>query len=315
MWTAATINFFIPKLSPRDPILEKLQQAAMGGGRQQSGLKEMVAAYEKAFGLDKPLWQQYVTYMGNMARLDFGYSLSGYPRKVIDVIGDAMPWTIGLALVSTLLSFGIGTILGALIAWPKAPRVLQYFMPPLIMLYALPGFLLAFVLIYFLAFRWRLLPLSGAYSRGAIPSYTPRFMLDLVRHATLPALALILTAMGGWALAMRGMMVSVQGEDYITYAEARGIRSTAHLYEICSAERAPAPNHRTGSESRLFDYSQHPRRGHLWLSWPRLGCVWRDSDPGLLPDLRRHHDHRPGDQPCYIALGPDLSAARSTHQI
>ncbi len=103
MWSAATINFFIPKLSPRDPILEKLQQAAMGGGRQQSGLKEMVAAYQKQFGLDKPLWEQYVTYIGNMARLDFGYSLSGYPRKVIDVIGDAMPWTIGLALVSTLL--------------------------------------------------------------------------------------------------------------------------------------------------------------------------------------------------------------------
>jgi peptide/nickel transport system permease protein len=91
------------------------------------------------------------------------------------------------------------------------------------MLYALPGFLLAFVLIYFLAFRWRLLPLAGAYSRGAIPSFSPRFMIDLIRHATLPALALILTAMGGWALAMRGMMVTVQGEDYITYAEARGI--------------------------------------------------------------------------------------------
>jgi peptide/nickel transport system permease protein len=223
LWTAATINFFIPKLSPRDPILEKLQQAAMGGGRQQSGLKEMMAAYQKAFGLDKPLWEQYLTYMGNMARLDFGYSLSGYPRKVIDVIGDAMPWTIGLALVTTVLSFTIGTLLGALIAWPKAPRFLQYFMPPLIVLYAVPAFLLAFVLIYFLAFRWRLLPLSGAYSRGAIPSYTPRFIIDLLRHATLPALALILASMGGWALAMRGMMVSVQGEDYITYAEARGL--------------------------------------------------------------------------------------------
>ena len=223
LWTAATINFFIPKLSPRDPILEKLQQAAMGGGRQQSGLKEMVAAYQKQFGLDKPLWEQYVTYIGNMARLDFGYSLSGYPRTVMDVIGDAMPWTIGLALVSTLLSFAIGTLLGALIAWPKAPRILRYFMPPLIVLYALPAFLLAFVLIYFLAFRWRLLPLAGAYSRGAVPAFNMRFILDLVRHATLPALALILTGMGSWALAMRGMMVSVQGEDYITYAEARGI--------------------------------------------------------------------------------------------
>jgi peptide/nickel transport system permease protein len=223
MWTAATINFFIPKLSPRDPILEKLQQAAMTGGRQQSGLKEMVELYQKQFGLDRPLWEQYLTHMGNMARLDFGYSLAQYPRRVMDVIGEALPWTIGLALTTTLLSFAIGTIFGALIAWPKAPRFLRYFMPPLIVLYAIPGFLLAFILIYFLAFRWRMLPLAGAYSRGAIPSFSPRFILDLMRHATLPALALILTALGGWALAMRGMMVTVQGEDYITYAEARGL--------------------------------------------------------------------------------------------
>ncbi len=223
MWAAATINFFVPKLSPRDPILEKLQQAAMGGGRQQSGLKEMVAAYQKEFGLDRPLWEQYVNYIGDMARLDFGYSLSAYPKRVIDVIGDAVPWTLGLALATTLISFAIGTVLGALIAWPKAPGFLRYLMPPLIVLYALPGFLLAFVLIYVLAFRWRLFPLAGAYSRGAIASFTPRFILDLLRHATLPGLALVLTAMGGWALAMRGMMVTVQGEDYITYAEARGL--------------------------------------------------------------------------------------------
>ena len=223
LWTAATISFFIPKLSPRDPILEKLQQAAMTGGRQQSGLKEMVAAYQKEFGLDQPLWRQYLNYLGDMARLDFGYSLSAYPRTVMDVIGDALPWTIGLAIVTILFSFVIGTVLGALIAWPSAPRALRSFMPPLIVLYALPGFLLAYVLIYFLAFRWRLLPLAGAYSRGAVPRFTWPFIFDLIKHATLPALALILTAMGGWALAMRGMMVTIQGEDYITYAEARGL--------------------------------------------------------------------------------------------
>jgi peptide/nickel transport system permease protein len=171
LWTAATINFFIPKLSPRDPILEKLQQAAMGGGRQQSGLQEMVAAYQKEFGLDKPLWQQYINYIGDMARLDFGYSLSAYPRTVMDVIGDALPWTIGLALVTTLISFVVGTVLGAVIAWPRAPSFLRSLMPPLIVLYALPGFLLAFILIYFLAFRWRLLPLAGAHTRGAVPSF------------------------------------------------------------------------------------------------------------------------------------------------
>lgn len=224
VWTAATINFIVPKLSPRNPILEKLQQASTAGGRQQTGIQEMVKQYEKDFGLDKPLWQQYLTYIKNMARLDFGYSLSQYPRKVMEVIGTAMPWSIGLLVVTTALAFLIGTLLGALMSWPKAPKFFHYLMPPLIILYALPAFLLAFVLIYFLAFRWQLLPLTGAYSRGAVPEWSLSFILDLLKHALLPGLAIILTSMGGWALAMRGMMVTVQGEDYITYAEARGLK-------------------------------------------------------------------------------------------
>lgn len=223
IWTATTVNFFIPKLSPRNPILERLQQAAVGGGRQQSGLKEMVAAYEKDFGLDKPLWQQYLTYMGNAARLDFGYSLAQYPRKVMDVIGDAMPWTIGLAFTTIIIAFTLGSLLGALIAWPRSPRFLRALMPALMTLSAIPFYMFALILIYFFAFRWRLFPLSGAFSRGAIPQFSFSFIVDLVRHATLPALAIILTSIGGWALGMRGLMVMTQGEDYITYADARGL--------------------------------------------------------------------------------------------
>src|SRR5262245_60200181 len=109
IWTAATVNFFVPKLSPRNPIVERLQQASIGGGRQQTGIKEMLAAYEKEFGLDRPLWEQYLTFLGGAARLDFGYSISQYPRKVTDVIADAMPWTIWLALLSTLIAFLLGS--------------------------------------------------------------------------------------------------------------------------------------------------------------------------------------------------------------
>ncbi len=223
IWTATTVNFFIPKLSPRNPILERLQQAAVGGGRQQSGLKEMVAAYEKDFGLDKPIWQQYLTYLGNAARLDFGYSLAQYPRKVMDVIGDAMPWTIGLAFTTIIIAFTLGSLLGALIAWPRSPKFLRALMPALMTLSAIPFYMFALILIYFFAFRWRLFPLSGAFSRGAIPQFSFTFIVDLVRHATLPALAIILTSIGGWALGMRGLMVMTQGEDYITYADARGL--------------------------------------------------------------------------------------------
>jgi peptide/nickel transport system permease protein len=224
VWTAATINFFLPKLSPRDPIMERLQQAAFGGGRQQSGLQEMVKSYQRDFGLDKPLWQQYLRYLGGVTRFDFGYSLAQYPRKVTDVIADALPWTIGLAFATTLIAFAIGTILGALIAWPRSPKFFRYLIPPLMTLSAIPFYMFALILIYFFAFRWRIFPLAGAYSRGAVPQFSMTFILDLLKHALLPGLAIVLVSIGGWALSMRGLMVMIQGEDYITFAEAKGLK-------------------------------------------------------------------------------------------
>jgi peptide/nickel transport system permease protein len=224
VWTAATVNFFVPKLSPRNPIVERLQQASVGGGRQQTGIKEMLAVYEKEFGLDKPLWEQYINFLGGAIRLDFGYSIAQYPRKVTDVIADALPWTIWLALVSTAIAFLVGSLLGALLAWPKSPKFLRVLVPPMMMFQSMPFFLLGLVLIYFLSFQWKLLPLGGGYSRGAVPKWTLPFALDLLRHAILPALSIILVSIGGWALGMRGLMVSVQGEDYITYAEAKGLK-------------------------------------------------------------------------------------------
>jgi peptide/nickel transport system permease protein len=224
MWTAATVNFFVPKLSPRNPIIERLQQASVGGGRQQTGIKEMLAVYEKEFGLDRPLWEQYLTFLGGAIRMDFGYSISQYPRKVTDVIADAMPWTIWLALVSTAIAFILGTLLGALLAWPKSPGFLKALVPPMMIFQSMPFFLLGLVLIYFLSFQWKLLPLGGGYSRGAVPQWTLPFAMDLLSHAILPALSIILVSIGGWALGMRGLMVSVQGEDYITFAEAKGLK-------------------------------------------------------------------------------------------
>ncbi len=189
LWTAATVNFFVPKLSPRNPILERLQQAAVGGGRNQTGLQEMLKGYQKDFGLDKPVWEQYLLYLGGAMRLDFGYSISQYPRKVTDVILEAMPWTIWLATVSTLIAFVIGSLLGALVAWPKSPQFLRWLMPPMMMLQSMPFFLLGLILIYFLAFQWKLFPLGGGYSRGAVAQWSLPFALDVLGHAILPALS------------------------------------------------------------------------------------------------------------------------------
>jgi peptide/nickel transport system permease protein len=233
VWLAASLNFFLPRLSGQDPVRTKLLAEAQLGGYVQAGIEDMVKEYNQKFGLDKPLWRQYLSYLGDTARLDFNYSISNYPRTVRDLIAEALPWTIGLLGMTTLLSFGIGTFLGALLAWPGAPRWMRYVMPPLWALHAIPFFLLGLILMYLLAFKLRWLPIFGGYSPGAAPAFNIQFILDVMAHATLPALSIILVATGGWALGMRGMMVTTMGEDYVTFAEAKGLRSSTIFLRYC----------------------------------------------------------------------------------
>ena len=233
VWLAATLNFFLPKLSGEDPVRAKLLESAQLGGYVQAGLEDMVKEYNQRFGLDKPLWRQYLTFLHDTARLDFNYSIANYPRTVGQMIAEAVPWTVGLLGVTTLMSFALGTFLGALLAWPGAPRWMRWVMPPLWAMHAIPFFLLGLILAYLLAFQLPLLPIFGGYSAGAVPSLSLGFIWDVVSHALLPALSIVLATTGGWALGMRGMMVTTMGEDYVTFAEAKGLKSPTIFMRYC----------------------------------------------------------------------------------
>ena len=231
IWTAVTINFIIPQLTPRNPLREKLMEQASRSGFIEEGFDEMVAAYEAKFGLDQPLWKQYINYLWDVLHLDLGYSISNYPKTVTELVGRALPWTIGLLLTATLIAFTLGTLLGALMAWPKSSNFVKYVLPSSLILGAIPAYLIALILIYFVSFQWKLLPLGGGYSISTIPNASWDFAVEVIRHSILPAFALVITSMGGWVIGMRGMMVTVQGEDYMTFAEAKGLKEKRLFYK------------------------------------------------------------------------------------
>jgi peptide/nickel transport system permease protein len=224
IWVAATVNFIGPRLTGKDPIRTRLLKQAVVGGYVQQGMDQMAKEYERKFGLDKPLWEQYATYLGDMARLNFGPSIANYPRSVNEIMADALPWTITLLGTTTIVAFLLGSFLGALLAWPRSPRFLQYLLPPLLTLSAIPYYLLGLVLLYVLAFRIPLFPSFGGYTPGSLPGWSASFLVDATSHAILPALSIILAALGFWALGMRAMMVTVQGEDSMIFAEAKGLK-------------------------------------------------------------------------------------------
>jgi peptide/nickel transport system permease protein len=223
IWLAATLNFFLPRIGGENPVAQKLMQTAALGGNLHAGMHDMVKEYEAKFGLDKPLLVQYANYLRDVSRLDFNYSIASYPQTVLSMILQGLPWTIALMGVTTVLAFVIGNVLGAIQAWPGAPRWLQFVMPPLLGLSAVPFFLLGLILTYIVGFRMQLLPLYGGFTAGAIPQWSFAFALDVLSHAVLPALAIILGSLGFWALGMRAMMVTTQGEDYVMFAEAKGL--------------------------------------------------------------------------------------------
>jgi peptide/nickel transport system permease protein len=224
IWAASTIVFFIPRISEKNPVRERFATLAVTGGFSPKDLEVIIAAYNTKFGLDKPLWQQYVDYMASIARFDLGVSYNKYPKTVIALIMESLPWTIVLLLVTTVLSFLIGNLLGAIAAWPRAPQWARTIATPFILLQGVPPVLMGVLLLFFIAFRLKLAPLGGAYSTGVIPDWSsPAFVWDVVWHQILPGLALLLGSVGGWTLSMRGMGVTIQGEDYVNFAEHKGL--------------------------------------------------------------------------------------------
>ena len=230
---AASLNFFVPRLGTgRDPIREKLGQLAASGGLRQDGIEAMVKAYQEKFGLDQPLYMQYFNFLGDTLTFDLGYSLANYPARVGQMIGNAIPWTIGLMVVSVLIGFALGTLIGALSAWPNAPPLIRKMSIPFMAQSAIPPYLLGLIVLYVLGLKLELFPLSGGYSPGMLATPSIEFYLDVLHHSVLPALAIVLQAVGFWALGMRGMMITASGEDFVTLAEANGLRNKTIFFRF-----------------------------------------------------------------------------------
>ena len=223
IFIANSLTFLLPRIIPGDPIQEQLQVKAAAAGTQNVDIQAWVKKYNTKFGLDQPLWRQYLNYWGDMLRLDFGYSLYDYPATVISKISAAIPWTIGFMVVATLFAFIVGSTLGAVLAWPNSPRFMQSIVPLLMVISAIPFYLFGMALIWIFGVQLRILPTGGGHDPTLILRWDWKTVGNIAQHAILPALALVLFGIGSWALSMRATMVTVLGEDYITFAQAKGL--------------------------------------------------------------------------------------------
>ncbi|MBL8837170.1 MAG: ABC transporter permease [Alphaproteobacteria bacterium] len=222
VFVAVSVNFMIPRLMPGDAVEQQLSAISAAGG-QVGDIQAAAAALRERYGLDRPLLTQYLDYLGHAARLDLGVSIAHYPERVAEGVLASLPWTIGLLGTATLISFVVGTMLGGMLAWPGAPRALKVVALPLVVLSAVPYFMLGVVLLAIFGLAWPVLPVAGGFPFGHVPQADLQTTGLILYHAILPAASIVLASLGTWAVAMRGMLVGVLGEDHIMLAEAKGL--------------------------------------------------------------------------------------------
>lgn len=229
VWIAATLIWIIPRLSPVDPADIMLGRMAAGAGAVENA-DQILAQLRENFGLNDPLVVQYVKYIRNVVTFDFGLSTATFPTQVSTLIARALPWTVGLMLLSVIITFFIGNALGALMAWDRSPKLVRVAIPAAMVFTSIPPILSGLLLMWLLAAKLRWFPLTGAYGLTVEPGWTWGFVQSVIHHGFLPALSIVIVTFGFWALGMRGLMITVQGEDYVTLAKAKGLQPRYILY-------------------------------------------------------------------------------------
>ena len=225
IFIAGTLNFAIPRLRPTNPIEERMNQLLQqAGGAHISNVEEMISRYEERFGLKNPLWLQYANYWGALFRLDFGQSIAYFPASVTEEIRQSLPWTIGLVGVSTIFAAVLGSFFGAWLGWTRTPIAVSFVVPVLLVLTAVPFYLLGLLMLWVFTVFWPLLPGGGAHDPLLSPEFNFTTIIDILQHAILPGLAIVLSSTGFWGLGMRAMMVTTMGDDFIKLAEFKGLK-------------------------------------------------------------------------------------------
>ncbi|HEY1702789.1 MAG TPA: ABC transporter permease [Trebonia sp.] len=219
-WVAITLNFFLPRLIPGNPVQVIMAHQAHFGTVPAGE----AAALTKILGLGHgSLAAQYWQYLGSLAHLQLGLSVFEFPTPVAAVIGQSIGWTIVLVGLATVISFVVGIGLGVLTGW-KRGTWLDSLVPATTFLTAMPYFWLALLLVYLFAQALPVFPSSGGYDPLDTIGFNGAFIVSAVEHSVLPALTIVISSIGGWLLGMRNMMVATLSDDYVVAAEAKGIK-------------------------------------------------------------------------------------------
>jgi len=238
LWVALTLNFVLPRMMPGNPALAIIGK--FKGGISPQAVKVLEAQF--GVGSHQNLVAQYFGYLGNVFTGKFGTSLTTEPGASVGrVVLDAIPWTLGLVGVTTVLAFILGTGIGILGAWRRGGRLDSLMPPVFVIMTVVPYFWIGLMLILVFGVKLHWLPYFFSYDYTLTPALTPSFIGNVAEHAILPAFTLLITTIGIWILTMRNTMITTLAEDYVRMARAKGLPGHRIMLDY-AARNAILPN-------------------------------------------------------------------------
>ena len=235
-WASITLNFLLPRFMPGDPVSRMFARTQ---GKMQP---EQIDALRKLLGVDdRPIWEQYIDYLHNIVTGNMGISISRFPAPVTEVIAAQIGWTLLLGGTALVIAAVVGNLLGILAAWRRGGAIDSALPPLLVFIGSFPYFWLAMGALYLFGVVLGWFPIRHAFTDGVEPGLTWEFLSDVGAHLVLPALTIVLVSIGGWMLGMRNTMIATNSEDYITMAEAKGLRPGRIMFRY-AARNAMLPS-------------------------------------------------------------------------
>ena len=223
------ISFVVTHATPIDPVEQTIAATTAFGSTSPEAIAMMRQSLRELYGLEGSLWQQYAVFWKRVAVLDFGPSLSAFPTPVSDLIWRALPWTVGLLVVATTISWVLGNLLGGLAGYFRDNRGLRIAGVLAMGFHPIPYYIVAFVLVIVFGYLWPVLPISGGSQMNLAHGFTLEFAGSVLRHSVLPVLSLVLVGLGGWFMGMRSLVSNIVSEDYVVYAELGGVAKSRIL--------------------------------------------------------------------------------------
>ena len=223
IWIGVTMVFLVPRFLPSSPVEAMLAKVASQGEYMEAAqIEALRSSLMETFGLKGSLFQQYTGFFKRVLLTgDFGPSLSAFPTPVSQLVAQALPWSLGLLLTSSILGWLLGNAIGLIAGYRKqtlSSKALEFVA---MLIYPIPYYIFALVLIILFTYVWKIFPFS--FYIDANKPFSFGLIKDIIYNSALPALSIIAVNLGWWVISMKALSSSVAEEDFVYFARLKGV--------------------------------------------------------------------------------------------